>query len=255
MSDTVFSATDDFDQEETAPDYAFGPIENKQSRIIGLQMICTKRLPPEVEKLVEQVMGVPTIQEAERRAWKLKHTMSYIDDEWRWLLAAFMWASDTIGEPVTFTELLDPADLVETLLEAEGPLIEMTSTGPIGELIDEYRRARNARKVEPPKKTAKDDKGYQRLLYRAWNIRDDNLKPIDKFVLFAILRYCWSKNQCEVWEQTLADDCLCSVRTLQRSLAALVKYKYIKVTNRPRHKSVYRVLHKDLIPPYPKKHS
>lgn len=238
------------------PDYEFGPIENKQRRIVALVLRLNAPLPASIDELIRKTMGQPTIEDPEVRLWKLTASIGYIGDEWRWLLNALEWASDDLGEPIVLAEKLFGTTLAETVVSMAGPTLNIYRRGSEAEdLIRRYKEARRAQEAEPSKKAAQEDRGYQRLLNRTWNTvkQDTDLNPVDRLTLFAILRYCWSRNHCEEWEKTLADDVGCSIRTLQRSLAKLVKHKFLSVTNRHRQKSVYRVLRKDLIPPYPTK--
>jgi DNA-binding MarR family transcriptional regulator len=80
-----------------------------------------------------------------------------------------------------------------------------------------------------------------------------DLSPVERLTLLAILRYCWSKPQCEVWAKTLVADVGTSERNLTRVLTTLEQKGWIEVDHRNRQKSVYKVLKKELIPPYPKK--
>ena len=238
-------------QPPPADAYLFGPIENKQHRIIGLAMILNAELPAPVDEFIVQIFGKPTLSGSDFRLWRLAEPISYVNNDWRWLKGALEWDSwHRLGCEVSFTEWLGGNELAEGLMKANGS--EFNIFGPeASELVDRYRASK---RVEPEASLEpRNDKGFQRLLYRTWAIRDPNLKPVHRLTLFAILRYCWSKDRCEVWEATLADDVGCDVRTLQRALAVLVKHQYISVTNRHRQKSIYRVLRKELIPPYPKK--
>jgi len=242
-------------EQDEPPDYEFGPIENKQRRIVALLLRLNVPLPIRVDELIRKTLGQPTIDDPEVRLWKLTESISYIDDEWRWLANAFEWASDDLGQPIVLTEKLCGTSLAETVASLTGPTLNIYRRGSEAEsLIKRYKAARSAQEAEPSK-PAQQDRGFQRLLNRTWNTvkQYTDLNPVDRLTLFAVLRYCWSRDHCQEWEKTLADDVGCSIRTLQRSLAKLVKHKFLSVTNRHRQKSIYRVLRKDLIPPYPKK--
>jgi hypothetical protein len=230
--------------------YEFGPVENKQHRIVGLVMLLNQELPDQVAALIDDVIGEPTINTSGVRLWRLVRTISYIENDWRWLIGAIEWdASERLGCDVTFAEWEADDELADALIAADGPEFDIHGPGPTT-LVGRYRASKaTASEQKQPREVGN---GFQRLLHRSWAIRDENLKPIDRLTLFAILRYCWSKDHCEVTESLLAADVGCSVRSLQRSLSLLVKHKYIGVTRHHNRRSTYTILKKELIPPYPR---
>jgi hypothetical protein len=233
--------------------YAFGPVENKQHRIIGLVMLLNQELPDTVEALIDEVFGEATINSPELRFWRLTRSISYIEDDWRWLIGAIEWdASFRLGCDISFAETGADGEVAEALIRTDGPEFDIYGPGP-ATLVGRYRAYKTSTKPSEEEQPSEAGNGYQRLLYRSWAIRDKNLKPVDRLTLFAILRYCWSKDHCEVTESLLAADVGCSVRSLQRSLSLLVKHKYIHVSLHPNRRSTYTVLNKELIPPYPKR--
>jgi hypothetical protein len=225
----------------------FGPIEDEQGRISAL--VVKGKLSAAQDVFVREHMGDPSLDSGNIQVWRLAKPSSYIKDNWRWLHNGLTWKAEQLGLELQFTDWIGEIDNKGVIAGLTGPLFDEKESD---ELISAYKRSKIEAEAKP---TQKEITGFQRLLNKAWALRDPNLKPVDRLTLFAILHYCWSKDYCTEWEQTIADDVGCSVRHLQRSLNTLVKYGYIRVEHRHRHKSVYRVLRKDLIPPYPNKKS
>lgn len=231
--------------------YAFGPIVDQARGIIAFILTLIQPLPQEVDDLIGKLLGEATVGDDTYRLWKLAEAIPN-DDEWQWLIRALEWeAGSTIGWDIDFEALAYGDSYVEAVNEMDGPDLDFYGTRAIVKLIARYRefRATDTRSDVADKPQGN---GFQRLLYRAWAIRDENLKPVDRLTLFAILRYCWSRDSVEVSETALAADIGASVRTLQRSLSLLSSHKYIAITLHHNHNSTYRILKKELIPPYAK---
>jgi hypothetical protein len=58
-------------EQDEPPDYEFGPIENKQRRIVALLLRLNVPLPIRVDELIRKTLGQPTIDDPEVRLWKL----------------------------------------------------------------------------------------------------------------------------------------------------------------------------------------
>ena len=232
--------------------YVFGPIENKRTNIVALLLQLSAPLPASVEEIIMRTMGTPTIKKPDFILWKLKRAISYIDDEWRWLYNAIEWQADQIGEAIEFHEGIWDDAYAEAVANIEGPLFDIYGSES-QDLISRFKADRQQREQDGIRRTKKEEKGHQRVMYKTWAaFKESDLKPVDRMAVLAILRYCWSKHQCEVWEDTLAADVGCNVSTLRRSFNRLVRGKWLKITHRHRQKSVYHIVRKDLIPPFPK---
>ena len=124
--------------------YMFGPIENKQPAQDYWPSVDPQRRTPGSGKQVDPprfFCGLTMIG-PHFRLWRLARSISYVDDDWRWLQGALEWDCwHRLGCDTSFTQWLGGDEVAEVLRNADGP--EFNIFGPdASQLIERFRASK-----------------------------------------------------------------------------------------------------------------
>src|ERR1051325_3706979 len=148
----------------------FGPIEDEQGRISAL--VVKGKLSAAQDVFVREHMGDPSLDSGNIQVWRLAKPSSYIKDNWRWLHNGLTWKAEQLGLELQFTDWIGEIDNKGGIAGVTGPLVDEKEWD---EVISAYKRSKIEAEAKP---TQKEITGFQRLLNKAWALRDPNLKPV-----------------------------------------------------------------------------